>query len=152
MNRKIFLIAVLVLLLDQISKIIVNILNIKNLIIIKNFFTITLTNNYGIAWSLLQNHAYLIIFLNIIALFIIIRFMFTIKKDPITNISFGLLLGGLAGNLIDRLFLGYVRDFLAFTLFNYNFPIFNIADTCITIGVILLIITILKGEKKDGTV
>ena len=67
------------------------------------------------------------------------------------NIALSILLGGIAGNLADRLFLGYVRDFLDFRFGSYNFPIFNLADTFIVIGVILLIFAILKGEEKDGS-
>ena len=63
--------------------------------------------------------------------------------------AFGLLLGGLSGNLIDRLFFGYVRDFLDFYIFGYDYPVFNIADICIVFGVILLIIAVLKGEDTN---
>ena len=51
-------------------------------------------------------------------------------------------------NLADRLFLGYVRDFLDFTVLGYDYPIFNIADIAIVVGVLLLIVAIFKGEDK----
>ena len=56
------------------------------------------------------------------------------------------LTGGIIGNLIDRIIYGYVVDYLRFIIFGYNFPIFNLADICITIGVILLIINMLRKE------
>ena len=53
--------------------------------------------------------------------------------------------------LSDRIFFGYVIDFLSFKIINYNFPVFNLADTFIVVGVILLIIAIIKGEDKNGS-
>ena len=58
-----------------------------------------------------------------------------------------MLLAGIIGNLIDRIIYGYVIDFLDFTIFNYNYPIFNIADTFIVIGILILIILSFKENK-----
>lgn len=69
-------------------------------------------------------------------------------KNVNKNISFYILLGGIIGNFIDRIFLGYVRDFLDFRIFNYNFPIFNISDICICIGIFLMIIEVVKEDKN----
>ena len=76
----------------------------------------------------------------------IYHFIFRFKKNTRNSIAFGLVIGGMAGNLIDRVFFGYVRDFLDFYIFNYDFPVFNIADTAIVIGIILLIYAVIKGE------
>ena len=88
------------------------------------------------------------IFVSFIALFILFRYLYSFKLNTRNNIAFGLLFGGICGNLIDRLFIGYVRDFLSFKLFHYNYPVFNLADVFIVIGVFLLIIAIFKGEDK----
>ena len=81
----------------------------------------------------------------------IIRYSYSFKKTKLNTYGFGLLLGGILGNLSDRLIFGYVKDFLDFIIFRYDFPVFNIADISIVIGVVLLIISILKGEDKNGS-
>ncbi len=63
-------------------------------------------------------------------------------------ITYSLIIGGLIGNLIDRVVLGYVTDYLEFYLGSYAFPVFNLADMAIVIGVILLIIHEIRGEKN----
>lgn len=151
MNRKILTIAMVTLVVDQITKSILG-----NLIklgttkqIIKNFFYITTVHNDGAAWGIFSNQSIIIIIGTIISFFIIYKFIYGFKKNTRNNIAFGLILGGLAGNLCDRLFLGYVRDFLDFIIFKYDFPVFNIADVAIVTGVILLIIAIIKGEDVN---
>ena len=71
------------------------------------------------------------------------------KNTHLVNISFGLLFGGILGNFGDRLFLGYVRDFLKFNIFGYHAPVFNVADASIVIGVILLIICMIRGDEVN---
>lgn len=148
MNKKILTIATIILALDQISKIVVTSflkLN-ESITVISKFFYITLCHNEGAAWGILSNHKYLIIIATIIAMIIIYHFIYCFKENKRNYIAFGLLIGGLAGNLIDRLMLGYVRDFFDFFIFNYDYPVFNIADIAIVVGVFLLIIAVLKGE------
>lgn len=154
MNRKIFIVAVVSLLLDQITKILIGIFFTldERIILIKNFFSLHFIENYGAAWSILNNKVDFLIIISLVAIFIIYRFMYNFKQNSRNNIAFGLILGGIVGNLIDRVFLGYVRDFLSFKLFSYQYPIFNLADTFIVIGVFLLIIAIIKGEDKHAEV
>lgn len=150
MNKKTYIIAVFILLLDQISKSMVEIyfkLD-ESFVVIKDFFSITVAHNTGGAWSILNNYSYLFIIFSVIALIILIRFMFQFKNNLRNNIAFACTVSGVMSNLADRLFLGYVRDFLDFKIFGYDYPIFNVADIAIVIGVILLIIAILKGEDK----
>ena len=152
MNRKIFLVAVITLIIDQITKILIFIFFSLNerVILIKNFFSIHYIENYGAAWSLFSNKVEFLILISLIAIFIIYRYMYNFKQNKRNNIAFGLIIGGIVGNLIDRVFLGYVRDFLSFKIFSYNYPIFNFADIFIVIGVFLLIIAILKGEDNNA--
>lgn len=148
MNRKILIISIIALIIDQISKIIAEyylVLN-KPIVVIKNFFSLTLCHNQGAAWSILNDKGLIIIILSIIALLLIYHFVYCFKKNTRNNIAFGLLFGGLEGNLLDRILFGHVRDFFDFYIFKYDYPVFNIADICIVFGVILLIIAIIKGE------
>lgn len=149
--KLIVIIAVLLTIIDQISKLfITRLMNVKHSIkIIDNFFYLTYTHNQGAAFSILTGQR---IFLIIITILIIILLLSYLKKnfpkDKLTKFSFALILGGSLGNLIDRIVRGSVIDFLDFKIFSYNFPIFNLADTFITIGVILLIIITFRKEDK----
>lgn len=148
MNKKTLLTATIVLVFDQLSKALASTylkLNVPKKII-KNFFYLTFCENDGIAWGLFSNHQALIIIFTIVALLVIYKFIYSFKNNSRNNIAFGLIIGGLFGNLADRILFGSVRDFFDFTIFNYDYPVFNIADIAIVVGVILLIIAIFKGE------
>lgn len=148
MNKKIFQIAIIILALDQISKVLINsFLKLgESIALIPSFFNLTLCYNEGAAWGLFANNKIVIALGSLVAVVMIYHFIFCFKKNTRNNIAFGLVIGGMAGNLIDRIFFGYVRDFLDFYIFNYDFPVFNIADTAIVIGIILLIYAVIKGE------
>ena len=148
LNKKTYIIAVFVLIIDQVSKSLIEIffkLN-ESVPVIKDFFSITVVHNTGGAWSIFSDHSYLFIIASIIAIVLLIKFMFGFKNNFRNNLAFGFLFGGIFSNLADRVFLGYVRDFLNFKLFGYDYPIFNIADVAIVAGVILLIVAVIKGE------
>lgn len=147
----IIIISIILLCIDQISKLlVVNLLTKTNSItIIKNFFYLTYINNDGAAFSILVGKR---IFLILIAVLVIVMLIRYIKKNNIQNklelVSISLIIGGSLGNLMDRLVRGYVIDFLDFKLFNYNFPIFNLADTFIVIGVFLLLLKEIRKENN----
>ena len=153
MNKKQLMMIIVAFVCDQISKIFISSylsLN-ESISIIKNFFHITLSNNYGAAWGIFENNTKFLIFISIIAMIVLIRYSYSFVRNTRNNIALSILLGGIAGNLADRVCLGYVRDFLEFRFGNFYFPIFNLADIFIVIGVTLLIIAIIKGEDKDGS-
>lgn len=135
------LISIVVVLLDRIIKLVVDkylILNIKN-VIIENFFSLTKCYNEGAAFNIFSGNTIFLILATAFALFMLFRYIKGNKKlNKIVMVSYGLLIGGIIGNLIDRIFLGYVIDYLSFTLFNYEFAIFNLADICIVVGAILV--------------
>lgn len=117
--------------------------------IIDNFFSFHLVHNTGASWSILSGNTWILIILSFICLIFILKYMNDFKKSFWNTISFGFLLGGLLGNLFDRITKKYVIDFLSFKIFNYNFPVFNVADIFIVCGVIMIIISIIKGEDKN---
>ena len=151
MNRKIFAISVVVLAIDQISKSVIGTMLQLNesFTVINNFFNITLVHNYGAAWSIFNNRVSLLVIGTTIALAVIYRYMYSFKMNKRNTIVFGILTGGILGNLVDRVFLGYVIDFFDFNILGYSFPVFNIADIAIVIGVALLVYAIIKGEDKN---
>lgn len=135
--------------LDQASKYsVINYLN-KDIEVINNFFYLIYTKNNGAAFSILTGKR---LFLIIITLLIIGSLIYYIIKNEISSkieiLAFSLIIGGSLGNLIDRLVRGYVVDFISVKIFGYHFPIFNIADTLICIGVFILLIIQFRKERK----
>lgn len=142
------LITMLIVVIDQISKELINIylrLN-ESIKIINNFFYITNAHNYGAAWSILSGNTLILIIITFISIYLIHKYTKEYK-----GIFKYILYGGIIGNLIDRIFYGYVRDFIDFRIFNYNYPVFNISDICIFIGIFILVIKIVKDEKNGST-
>lgn len=140
------------LILDQIIKVVVssNMSLYQSINIINNFFSITYVRNNGAAWSILSGNRLFLIIISLLALGLI--YLYFIKNKELTkleNFSYGLLIGGTIGNLIDRIIHGYVIDYLDFKIFNYSFPVFNLADICIVIGVILVCVSLIGGEIRD---
>ena len=143
-----------VIILDQISKywIQMNPSLHTHIEIIPNFLYITYVKNTGAAWSMLSNQTVFLIIISIIETIILIYFLIKCKKNKDSKlylISLSLMIGGAIGNLIDRIQFGFVRDFIDTYPFGYNFPVFNIADSALTIGVILLLIQFVLEERKE---
>ena len=145
MKLKYYILGIIIILIDQLSKFLM--IN-KKIAIIQNFVTLQYTENTGAAFSIGSNT--IILVLSILLIVGIISFLI-IKKDKINDfIPFILIISGSIGNLIDRIFRGYVIDFININIF--NFPIFNIADICIVLGFIYLIIKIFisnNDKSKD---
>lgn len=147
------LLVVVAFVLDLITKTLANsqLLVLQRNEIIHNFFYITLCYNTGGAWSIFSGNALLLALISLAALAIVIYTMIK-SKSKFYLYSCALFIGGLIGNLFDRLVYGKVIDFLDFIIFGYDFPIFNIADCFICIGVALMFIAIIKEEKEYGKI
>lgn len=150
-----YLIAVIVIAIDQLTKwIIVKQMDLYEQIqVIENFFYITSHRNKGAAWGILQNQ---MLFFYIITVIVVIGVIYYMEKyakgNILLSISLSFILGGAIGNFIDRLFRQEVVDFLDFIIFGYDYPIFNVADSALVIGVILVFISTIMDEKKKGKV
>ena len=132
-----FIITILVIVLDQITKNIVS-LNMKvsqSIPLIKNVLHLTYIQNTGAAFGILQNTNTLLIFISLFVIGGILFYHDKIPKDKLNQVCFALILGGAIGNLIDRIKLGFVIDFIDFRIW----PSFNLADSALTIGVIWLV-------------
>lgn len=154
-----YIIALVVIALDQITKmLIVKKMELwESIEVIENFFYITSHRNRGAAWGILQGQMW---FFYVITVIVIIGIIYYIQKAAkgkmLLGISLGLMLGGAIGNFIDRVVRKEVVDFVNTYIFGYDFPIFNIADSALVIGVGMLMIQMLleeralKKEKSHG--
>ena len=138
-NIFIFSIALFILVLDQFTKFVIkqNFHLNQSIPVINNIFHLTYITNTGSAFGLFKGlHIFFILF-SVIVIIAIFYFIGKIKKnEKALQFSVGLLLGGTIGNLIDRLFYGSVIDFIDFRIW----PVFNIADSAVTISIVLLVI------------
>ena len=146
--KQIFKYSLILILIDQIIKILVSNM-IESIVIIKNFFNLTYVENTGAAFSILENNTIFLIIITFISLFLIYKFLLKDKKfNKLEILVYSLLLGGIIGNLIDRIVYGYVIDYLEFIILNRHMPIFNFADICIVIGTILFLFITIKEEQN----
>tara|TARA_Y100000991_G_scaffold214008_1_gene200816 strand:+ start:336 stop:797 length:462 start_codon:yes stop_codon:yes gene_type:complete len=141
------LLSTLIALIDQLSKLIVSLYSKE--LINKNFIIFTLENvkNFGAAFNLFSGSR---IFLSIVSIIITILLIYFILNNKITNninlLSYSFILGGTIGNGIDRILKGYVLDFINLNFI--EFPVFNIADISINIGVVLILYDFIKYKRK----
>ena len=153
MKNKILFVAVIIFIIDQFIKTLAfNYLN--NITIIPSFLSFIFAKNKGAAFSILWGNRWVIIIITILILFFLIHTILKERKKieryiKFYDVTYGLLIGGILGNLFDRILRGYVIDYIALSIFGYSFPIFNIADIAITSGVIFMIIYILFFENKE---
>ncbi|MEH6946277.1 MULTISPECIES: signal peptidase II [Peribacillus] len=153
-----YVIALFVIVMDQLTKwMIVKKMEYGDSIeVIENLLYITSHRNRGAAWGILEGQMWLFY---IITVGVVIALVYYIQKmakqSVLIGVSLAFMLGGAIGNFIDRVFRQEVVDFVHTYIFTYSFPIFNVADAALTIGVGLLIIYMileekLAKEKKNG--
>ena len=150
MKKIMIIVSLIVLFLDIISKLLVSHCLIVNesIKIINNFLYLTYVENDGVAFSLLGGSRILIIIMCLIILGFIVYYIRNNKISLLDSVGFGLVIGGAVGNLIDRVIYGYVIDFIDAYIFGYNYPIFNVADMGVVIGVIIILISSFMKERS----
>jgi signal peptidase II len=151
-------IALTILFLDQVAKFWIHhsMRLHESIVIVEGFFAITYIRNPGAAFGFLadlshQFRFYFFVSVSILALiFLGIFFYKTPREDLLTQVGISLVVGGAFGNLIDRLRLGEVIDFLDFFVGPYHWPAFNVADSAISIGLALLILQLFLRSKAEA--
>lgn len=123
-----------------------------------SWLNITLAHNYGAAFSFLADAGgwqrwFFVTLASVVSLVLLVWLIRLPRKEWITGLGLGLVLGGAVGNVIDRVRLGYVVDFIDVHFGSWHYPAFNVADSAITCGVILLLLDVflisIKKEKTD---
>lgn len=154
MKKAIVIVSSLLVFIDQLIKyVVINNLEIyKSIKVIPNFFYITYVKNDGGAFSIFSGGRWFFIAAGLICLIFIIRII--VKDKLITKFdlfTYSLLIGGILGNVIDRVFYSSVVDYLDFYILKYDAPIFNFADICIVVGVFMMLYKILKGDNYENS-
>ena len=154
MKKKLYIYLLLIVLLisfDQLTKLLViSSFNVNDkLVLIDNLLKFYYIKNTGISFGILSNQRIVIILLSILIISYIIYEWIKNKNNKYMKVCSILIISGAFGNLIDRIFRGYVIDFISFTLFNKEMAIFNLADIFITFGIIIYI-CILLVEGSNG--
>lgn len=146
-----YIIALVAVIIDQLTKyLVVTKMELgQSIPLIADVFHLTSHRNMGAAFGILQNQRALFI---VITIAVIVGIIVSLKRigtsQPRVSLALSLVLGGAVGNFIDRVSTGKVVDFLDFTLI--NFPIFNVADAAITVGVGLLILDLLLESRRKA--
>ncbi|NNK37786.1 MAG: signal peptidase II [Xanthomonadales bacterium] len=118
-----------------------------------SWLNITLAHNYGAAFSFLSDAGgwqrwFFIVLASVVSLMLLVWLLRLRRREWLTGLGLALVLGGAIGNLIDRVQLGYVVDFVDFHIDTWHYPAFNVADSAITCGVVLLLIDTFFMHRK----
>lgn len=147
MKKKIYVVSLIFFLIDFLSKLLVICFDSKfPVVVIKNFFVLDKVTNEGAAFSLFSGYTFILVLISILVLYYVNKSIINDIRSKTGILGVSMLIGGILGNLFDRVFYGKVIDFLSFNIFGYMFPVFNLADTFICVGVGLLIIEFLRGD------
>lgn len=149
-----YLIALVIIVIDQLTKwwVVANMEIGESITVIENVFYITSHRNTGAAWGILAGQMGFFYIVTSIVILVVIYYMKKFAKESkLMGWSLALILGGAIGNFIDRLFRKEVVDFFNTYIGSYDYPIFNVADSALVVGVILVLIATYLDEKKKGS-
>lgn len=144
-----------VVLLDQLSKQLVeSSLMVYETIPVLPFFNLTLAYNEGAAFSFLSDQGgwqrWFFALVAAVVVVVLVAWLARLRDERVLAVSLSLVIGGAVGNLLDRLFIGHVIDFLDFFYQSYHWPAFNVADMAITLGVVLMFVDALFGPGREA--
>ena len=124
----------------------------QSISVIDNFLYITSHRNEGAAWGILQGKMIFFYVVTVVVIGLVILWIrkLDIKKEKLLVIALSLILGGALGNFIDRVMYQHVVDFINTYIFGYDFPIFNIADSALCIGVFLMAVDAILDIKRHS--
>ncbi len=154
--RILLIVTFLVLILDQVTKLYVDrVMDLyQSIKVIENFFDITYLRNKGAAFSFLANFSYRLpffIMVTLIAVGVILTLYRKLRPEQnLAAVSLALILGGAIGNLIDRVRIGEVIDFIYVHWYEHYWPAFNVADSAICVGVFLIAIDMIREERRQS--
>ncbi len=115
--------------------------------VINNFFYLTYVENYGAAWGIGKGKTWIFVILAVVVMIVLVYFQYRLNpKYKMIYYSISALMAGILGNCLDRIFNGYVVDFLDFIILGYDFPVFNFADIFICISTALLVLGIVFSK------
>ena len=137
--------------LDQLTKQLVykNIAYGSSKVLIPRLLELSHVHNTGAAWGMLSEHTDILSIVTLAACAVLTFLLFQSRK-PLFKISLMLVIAGAIGNVIDRISRGYVIDFIRVWIFKYEFPNFNVADSCITVGCVMMVVVILISGSKEN--
>lgn len=115
--------------------------------VVPGLLSLTNLHNNGAAWSILEGKMWFFYLISIVALGVMVYLLWRLRQRRLYEFGIIFMIAGTLGNFIDRVRIGYVVDM--FQLDFINFPIFNFADTCLTVGVILVLIAVLRDNSFD---
>lgn len=148
----VLLIVAATIIIDQLTKfLVVQYMTIgQSISIIDHFLYITSHRNEGAAWGILQGKMLFFYVVTLIVIGVVILWIrrLDVKTEKLLVIALSLILGGAIGNFIDRVMYQHVVDFIDTYIFGYNFPIFNIADSALCIGVFLMAVDAILDVKR----
>jgi len=147
-------VSVLVLVVDQCSKLLADaLLEMHQLVVLLPFLALRKAYNYGAAFSFLGDASgwqrWFFILLALVVIIILLAWLRRLPPaDRLVRLALVLILGGAAGNVIDRALYGYVIDFIDVFYGSWHWPTFNVADSAISVGAVLLLLDVLRGRDK----
>lgn len=137
---------------DQLTKWLIygRILETRDVTIVPGFFYLKASQNTGVVWGLFGRWPAAVGLMGLGAAGLVVFFYYRhAGRSRLEGLAWGIILGGAAGNLLDRAFLGHVRDFLDLTVAGFSWPTFNVADGCISVGAVYLILSYAFARHEE---